>query len=40
MQETVTTLIAPDNHWALLAQQWNQRIGSFDIVDGQYVWGA
>ena len=28
------------NHWALLAQQWNQRIGSFDIVDGQYVWGA
>jgi len=28
------------NHWALLAQQWNQRIGSFDIVDGEYVWGA
>lgn len=28
------------NHWALLAQQWNQRIGSFDIVDGKYVWGA
>lgn len=28
------------NHWALFAQQWNQHIGSFDIVDGKYVWGA
>ncbi|MDO5144107.1 MAG: hypothetical protein Q4E72_05810 [bacterium] len=28
------------NHWALLAEQWSQRIGSFDIVDGEYSWGA
>ena len=27
-------------HWAMLAQLWNQRIGSFDIVDGQYYWSA
>ena len=27
-------------HWAMLAQLWNQRIGSFDIVDGQYRWSA
>ena len=27
-------------HWAMLAQLWNQRIGSFDIVDGQYCWSA
>lgn len=27
------------NHWALFAQQWNQRIASFDIIDGKYVWG-
>lgn len=28
------------NHWALFAQQWNQYIGSFEIVDGAYTWGA
>lgn len=28
------------NHWALFAQQWNQYISTFKVVDGAYEWGA